>query len=194
MFEAVLFAWVFGIDKGWKEITEGADIKLPLILKPILKYVTPVLLILVFFSSFIRPQNDDWTNISITGWKLHNESILGQIMHKGIGPNNTYFADQYFAENEGTVEGIIIDNEKQYLKIVSDNQSAKQYLVKNNYTVIVKPGEKITIGTPIFKGNMINRIFFLDMTRILLLGLFVIVSLLVYFAFKRRKLENNISV
>ncbi len=49
--EVILFAWVFGMDKGWKEINDGADIKIPVIFKYIIKYVTPLLLGYVFFSS-----------------------------------------------------------------------------------------------------------------------------------------------
>ena len=39
MFEAILFAWVFGMKKGWKEINLGADIKVPIIYKYIIKYI-----------------------------------------------------------------------------------------------------------------------------------------------------------
>lgn len=44
-FEVIIFAWVFGMGKGWKEINEGADIKVPKVFYYILKYVTPVYLI-----------------------------------------------------------------------------------------------------------------------------------------------------
>ena len=50
--EIILFSWVFGIKKGWQEITEGADIKVPNIFKFIIKFITPVLLGWVFFASF----------------------------------------------------------------------------------------------------------------------------------------------
>ena len=49
--EIILFAWVFGMDKGWKEITEGADIKVPVIFRYIIKFVTPLILGWVFFAS-----------------------------------------------------------------------------------------------------------------------------------------------
>lgn len=51
MFEIILFAWVFGIDKGWEEITRGADMKVPVIFKYIIKFVTPAILIFVFVGS-----------------------------------------------------------------------------------------------------------------------------------------------
>ncbi|HRP60787.1 MAG TPA: sodium:calcium symporter, partial [Vicingus sp.] len=51
LFEIILFGWVFGMDKGWKEITSGADIKVPNIFKFIIKFVTPLLLGFVFIMS-----------------------------------------------------------------------------------------------------------------------------------------------
>lgn len=42
--ELILFAWVFGMKKGWEEITRGADIHVPTIFKYIIQYITPVFL------------------------------------------------------------------------------------------------------------------------------------------------------
>jgi len=51
LFEIILFAWVFGMDKGWKEINHGADIKVPIVFRFIIKFVTPLFLGFVFFKS-----------------------------------------------------------------------------------------------------------------------------------------------
>ncbi len=51
LIEIILFAWVFGINNGWREITTGSDIKVPLAFKFIIKYVTPTMLTWVFVSS-----------------------------------------------------------------------------------------------------------------------------------------------
>lgn len=45
--EAVIFAWVFGMDRGWHEITHGAAIRVPAIVRPVLQYVTPAFLALI---------------------------------------------------------------------------------------------------------------------------------------------------
>ena len=37
--EVILFAWVFGMDKGWNEITHASDMNVPKIYRPIIKYV-----------------------------------------------------------------------------------------------------------------------------------------------------------
>jgi neurotransmitter:Na+ symporter, NSS family len=60
LFEIILFAWVFGMDKGWKEINMGADIKVPNIFKFIIKYITPLLLLFVFVMSV----PDIWAKIT----------------------------------------------------------------------------------------------------------------------------------
>ena len=46
--QAILFGWVLGIDRGFEELSRGAEIKLPLLLKPVIRYVTPVYLLAVF--------------------------------------------------------------------------------------------------------------------------------------------------
>ena len=44
------FAWVFGIDEGWNELTTGADLEVPVIFRTIIKYVTPALLLVILGS------------------------------------------------------------------------------------------------------------------------------------------------
>lgn len=51
LFEIILFAWVFGMRKGWEEINLGADIKVPLVFKYIIQFVTPIILTMVFVGS-----------------------------------------------------------------------------------------------------------------------------------------------
>ncbi len=89
LFESILFAWVFGMKKGWKEINHGADIKVPLIYKYIIKYITPVLLIFVFVGALITPLHNDWqaafqSLISGKGWLLDNGSILMQLTNSAL--------------------------------------------------------------------------------------------------------------
>ena len=40
--ESVVFAWIFGLKKGWEEMHLGADLQVPRIFYYIMKYVTPV--------------------------------------------------------------------------------------------------------------------------------------------------------
>ncbi|MEZ4223123.1 MAG: sodium-dependent transporter [Polyangiaceae bacterium] len=45
--EVVLFAWVFGIHKGWEELHRGALMKVPRVFRFTMQYVTPVALALI---------------------------------------------------------------------------------------------------------------------------------------------------
>lgn len=48
LIEVIIFGWIFGIDKGWDELNHGSDIKIPTFFKFIIKYVTPLYLIIIF--------------------------------------------------------------------------------------------------------------------------------------------------
>jgi hypothetical protein len=45
--ETILFAWVFGIEEAWTELHVGADITIPRFYRFIIKYVTPLVLIVI---------------------------------------------------------------------------------------------------------------------------------------------------
>jgi SNF family Na+-dependent transporter len=45
--ELILFAWIFGMERGWAEINEGSDMKLPILLKYVIQYITPCFLIAI---------------------------------------------------------------------------------------------------------------------------------------------------
>ncbi len=87
--EVILFSWIFGIHRGWAELKEGADIRLPGIYKYIIKYVTPVMLFVVFTGSLFTPHGNDWqaagsSLFSGNGWPLDDGSIVKKIANTGI--------------------------------------------------------------------------------------------------------------
>ncbi len=50
LFEMVIFMWVLGGERAWEEINRGAHIKIPRIFFYLMKYVTPVFLIIILFA------------------------------------------------------------------------------------------------------------------------------------------------
>ena len=52
--ETILFGWIFGIEKAWKEIHHGAELKIPKIYKFIIKYITPLFLFFILGFWFIQ--------------------------------------------------------------------------------------------------------------------------------------------
>ncbi len=89
MVETILFAWIFGINRGWEEIISGSDIRVPIVFKYIILYVTPIMLIAVFVGALITPQGNDWIGAfnSLTsgnGWLMDNEAIIAKIQNQGL--------------------------------------------------------------------------------------------------------------
>ncbi|MBI1316761.1 sodium:calcium symporter [bacterium] len=107
--EVVLFGWVFGMDKGWAEITSGADMKVPRLYRPIIKYVTPLFILVIFLTSVFKPLNgglDDWGKGFAQlgagqGWPWAKDSIVNQLFHLDTGivwfeqgiPTNMFYID-----------------------------------------------------------------------------------------------------
>jgi NSS family neurotransmitter:Na+ symporter len=145
MFETILFSWIFGMNKGWREITSGADIKVPNIYKFIIKFVTPVLLIIIFLGSLFKPLGNNWSgNISSffsgNGWPLDNGSIIKMLTHAGIR-------------------------------------------------------DQIVLATdPAIIEQLQDKILYLNFARLMLVGLFMFISSLVYFAFLKRRREGRATV
>ncbi len=87
--ETILFAWIFGMDKGWKEITDGAEIKVPIFYKFVIKYITTSLLLFVFIGSLCNPAGGDWAGafqslLAGQGWPFDHGSIIAQISNMGL--------------------------------------------------------------------------------------------------------------
>ena len=52
--EAIIFAWIFGMERGWAEITRGAQLRVPRIAAFVLKYVTPSFIAAILIGSAIQ--------------------------------------------------------------------------------------------------------------------------------------------
>ena len=65
--EAVIFAWVYGMAKGWEEMHHGADLQVPRIFYYIMKYITPTYA------------------VALLAWYLY-DGFWGKLMMKGAAP------------------------------------------------------------------------------------------------------------
>ncbi len=189
-FEVILFAWIFGMEKGWKEINIGADIKIPLVYKFIIKFITPVLLGWVFLASI--------------------PSMVDNILHKDTY-NNTSFANEYYAEKfngDGSSLGTVDEVEPQQVKFSFENTRKrfdkvkevsfeekfidyKTYSFKDDQSVIVKVGDVVRPGDVIAKGSFINKVFYKNIGRCMLLAMFAFIAFLVYLAYNKRRREGR---
>jgi SNF family Na+-dependent transporter len=87
LLEAFIFAYIFGMDRGWEEITRGADMVVPRLFRYVIKYVTPVFLLVVFVGALIKPAGD-WMQAFESlfnggGWPFADDSVIGKVLHVG---------------------------------------------------------------------------------------------------------------
>ncbi len=88
LFEAFIFAWIFGMDKGWEEITRGSDMKVPRIFRFVIQWVTPAFLLVIFVAALIKPAGE-WSAafsslMAGNGWPLAPDSVIGKVLHVGV--------------------------------------------------------------------------------------------------------------
>ncbi len=80
MVQIIYFSWVFGIERGWKEIHNGAAIKIPAFYKIIMKYIAPMYLIIVFvgftLQNFTTAIQASWANTGARAGMLTVAAIL----------------------------------------------------------------------------------------------------------------------
>jgi len=94
--EAFIFAFIFGIDRGWEEITRGADMAVPRLFRFVIRWVTPGFLLVIFLAALIKPQAD-WlaafgSLLSGDGWPLAPDSVIGKVLH--VGDANYVWIDE----------------------------------------------------------------------------------------------------
>jgi SNF family Na+-dependent transporter len=192
--EVILFSWIFGITKGWAEINQGADMKIPGIYKYILAYVTPVLLIFVFMGALVTPKNNDWngqiTSLSSgNGWTLDNSSIIKQITNAGLYEKITTH-EQAISFVEKFPEGDTTTHNFHELsaEIRHSLTSTKADTAALNTQVLrttALPELTKTVETTK------ERIYYVNVSRMILVGLFLFISILVYIAHNNRMKQRN---
>ncbi len=183
LFEIILFSWIFGIEKGWKEIIQSADIKVPNFFKFVIKYITPLLLALVFIGSL----PDIWNTIKHTQTK-HEIAII---------------------QNPDLIQTEIADIKQGLLKNVSDSDifNAENIMKtdkfnKDEKAAIFTVREKVDLyeryTNSEFAKNKANTIAKLEKTmlyknisRPFLIIVLVLIAYMVYLAARKRQANTN---
>jgi NSS family neurotransmitter:Na+ symporter len=60
LLEALVFAFAFGRERGWQELTRGSALRLPALFKPVVFFVTPSLLVAILVGWFVT---DGWKTV-----------------------------------------------------------------------------------------------------------------------------------
>ena len=183
-----------------------------------LQYVTPALLLIVFVAALITPKDNDWEAMLSGKWDPDPSSIIGKIQNKGVIVNRDWFSDKFEVDREGFVSEISELNDKQIVKL-SDNVTyytneagyykpvtgdeavgtstfdsvtvIKTYKLAADKTLLVKEGDKVSVGSALASGSFTNNIFYTDMAKFQLVLLFAFIGIVVAIATRKRRKENR---
>lgn len=99
--ESLLFAWVFGMDRGWQEIMKGADLRVPGVFYPIIRFVTPLFLALVLLAYVFKPAAGWEAYVAaVTGkgeappWEWAGDGMIGRLLHRDLIPADSATDDE----------------------------------------------------------------------------------------------------
>jgi hypothetical protein len=181
--EIILFAWIFGMDKGWKEINQGADIKVPSIFKYIIQYVTPLLLGWVFINSI--------------------PDIVDTLNHKGSKAKIDFYQNEVAMREKSMEQQKLLNGKKDFEQsflfpnVVTDEQLvANKNITIPTYLLIRKERELEKIRTDIsYRNSKIEdeekTMLYKNISRLFLLALWLGIAYLVYVASKKSKLKTT---
>ncbi|MEP0845488.1 MAG: sodium-dependent transporter [Phycisphaerae bacterium] len=87
LLESIIFAYIFGMKRGWDEITRGADMNVPRVFRYVIQFVTPLFLLAIFIGSVFKPKAD-WGGafhslVTRGWWELAPDSVVGKLLHIG---------------------------------------------------------------------------------------------------------------
>lgn len=181
--EIILFSWIFGIDRGWKEIIQSADIKVPIFYKFVIKYITPIFLGLVFFGSL----PDIWNTIQHTETKneiaamqnpetLQNDILsiknkeLAKINDSLIYKGDNIMNDASLSKEEKSAIFKIRDKQKQYVRYTDSG------FVKNKSETI---------------AGLEKTMLYKNISRPFLIIVFGLIAYMVYLAARKRQQKTQ---
>ncbi len=182
LLETILFSWIFGITKGWHEINLGADIKLPIILKHIIKWVTPTLLLFVFLGSVFTPKGNDWagafSRLGSEGWTLDNSSLIKQLSNAGIKEEIATL------QNPATLPAL--QKEADEIKATMDASTDIKAKALDQVRYEKKLGKVRQASDAAYLDTLNKKLTYIPFARFMLLGLFLGIAALVYRAYHIR--------
>lgn len=214
--ETILFAWLFGMERGWAEMMKGAELRIPTIFRPIIQYVTPVFLILILIGSVFQPK-DGWhvyADAILKGekapaWTWHGKSIVGKLLHLDVSETRV----AKLQEIDGAIEiinltddarnqrvkdlDLEIEKVKSETRLVEYEREARTLVLQQQKTSIVGWGEK----TETFRQEEVEKLAntrakadlfyqrlpaWRNFDRLVMVTVYLFFSALVYVAWKKR--------
>jgi SNF family Na+-dependent transporter len=78
MFQTIVYGWIFGIQRGEQELAQGAQLRVPRLVQYVLKYVSPVFLLVIFATFFwqeVPSKLEPLFESKLTAAQLIDESV-----------------------------------------------------------------------------------------------------------------------
>lgn len=110
------FSWVFGVDRGLKEANEGSAITIPRFFRPIMKFLCPAFLLLIFVL---------WALENLFGFKIGGgpAEVSGYVKDLFITPNPVAWMAVFIVLLFGTFVTVLIARGRVYQKPFQEEQS-----------------------------------------------------------------------
>lgn len=177
--EIILFAWIFGIEKGWEELKRGAEIWIPAPFFYVMKFVTPVFLLAILLAYVFKPA-PDWgqylhevrTSLSngksLPAWEWASDGMIGKLLHVDVARQK---------------EAALKVNAEARDKILQNpdltNEERDELLRKN--AVEREEIESFWSRLPTWR----------NIDRLVMLGVYLFLCFLVFTAWSKRRLEGR---
>jgi hypothetical protein len=167
--EIILFAWVFGIQNGWTEMLHGAEMKVPRVFYYVMKYVTPIFLLIILLGFVFQPEGSVPDRDPRTG-AVKRDAKTGKelTVSKGWEPYVTApFTGESPPEWEWSGSGMI---------------------GKLLHRDLTPPGPT---ASPVEQQFYEDVKFYRTIDRLVMLGTFTVLAGLVWVAWRRRRAEGR---
>lgn len=214
LLEAILFGWFFGIDKGMNEIREGAEIRIPNAVKYIIKYVTPLLLIIFLSASLIQPEYKEGkiiTRLEINkkDTLFWNDTVKGKIIlrHKAFKNDTVVHKDTLKGSNEWTraIDSLKVGrmwamDDNAILSRINHQQLRSELLkIDDTLNRLYKARNKPEVFKKIEAAHkkiqhLRAKRNFVNGSRVLLIAVFLVLCLMVFRMGKRKSFESVTTV
>ena len=197
--EVILFAWVFGMKKGWEEINHGSDIRIPVVFKYIIKFITPVFILIIFLTSVFEPDGnkiETMDHVSVNGNSLIITSLTGdEHMYVPSAEIDDFASGEFkeaFRDKDGNISAVFASGDTSVIprgnfevESMDDWKTGFKMLTQAG----VWPWAESSIIRKVFhlnekivyrKEGKFTAMFFTDMARFYLVLTFIALCFMVY--------------
>jgi SNF family Na+-dependent transporter len=103
--QIICFSWVFGIDRGWQELHRGSRLQLPNIFRFVMKWISPLYLVIVF-AFFCKDNLRDW--VAAVASDRVRQGAIGLVLAVAL----LLVVCVYVGERRWRSQGLDIDNRR----------------------------------------------------------------------------------